>query len=174
MNELGFMKNMGGYSSLLVADYLIANGGGRLTPLQVIKMAYISHGYTLALLEYPLVPDEIEAWRYGPVIPSIYNFLKVYGGSPITKLLYCGTAAGTDSVGERKEFFRRVFPDEVSSILDRVLEVYGPLTGIDLLKLTHKKGSPWSKCYKKGKRRIVIPNKAIKEHYESLLISDSR
>ena len=162
-----------GYSMLLVADYLIANGEGRLTPLQVIKLAYISHGYTLALLDQPLVTEEIEAWRYGPVIPSLYTFLKPYGGSPVTRLLYCGTVAGTDSVTERKEFFRRVFPNEVCSILDKVLKVYGQFTGIELLRMTHKKGSPWSRYYKKGKRGIVIPNSAIKKHYKGLLVADS-
>ena len=173
MNETKSMANMSTGFSLLVADYLIANGGGRLTPLQVIKLAYISHGYTLALLDHSLVPDEIEAWRYGPVIPSLYNFLKPYGGSPITRLLYCGTEVAADSVRERKEFFRRVFTDELNVILDRVLEVYGPLTGIELLRLTHKKGSPWSRYYKKGKRGIVIPNDVIKDHYKGLLVTNS-
>lgn len=173
VSETEQMANMSAGFSLLVADYLIANGGGRLTPLQVIKLAYISHGYTLALLDHPLIPDEIEAWRYGPVIPSLYNFLKPYGARPVTGLLYCGTAVGADSIVERKKFFRSVFTDHVRSILDRVLDVYGPLSGIELLKLTHKKGSPWSKYYKKGRRDIVIPNDIIKEHYKGLLISDS-
>ena len=158
------------YSALLVADYLIANGGGRLTPLQVIKLAYISHGYTLALLDGPLVPDAVEAWRYGPVIPSIYDSLKVYGGNPVPRLLYCGTIMGTDSAMKRNAFFKDLIPAEVRSILDRVLEAYGHLGGIDLLKLTHKKESPWSKYHERGKRGIVIPNQAIKEHYETLLI----
>lgn len=160
----------GMYSALLVADYHIAHGGGKLTPLQVIKLAYISHGYTLALLKRPLVPDDIEAWRYGPVIPSLYDSLKVYGGSPISGLLYCGTMAGTDSAADRNEFFRSVIQDDARAILGRVLEVYGRLTGIELLRLTHKKGSPWSKYYKKGKLGIVIPNHAIKKHYEKLLV----
>ena len=61
------------YSTQLIADYIIAHGGGALTPLQVIKLAYIAHGFTLALLGRSLVPEPIEAWRYGPVIPSIYT-----------------------------------------------------------------------------------------------------
>ena len=161
------------YSSLLVADYLINNGDEKLTPLQVIKLTYISHGYTLALLRRPLVPEEIEAWRYGPVIPSIYNSLKVYGGSPVSRLLYCGTKTGTDSAMKQNTFFMSVIPDEMRRILDRVMETYGHLTGIELLKLTHKKGSPWSRCYVKGKRNIVIPNQTIREHYEGLLIDDN-
>lgn len=158
---------------LLVADYIIASGEGRFTPLQVIKLAYISHGFTLALLHSPLVQDEIEAWRYGPVIPALYDFLKPYGSKPITQLLYCGTMVGTDSIKDRKEFFGSILTKEQHGIIDRVLDVYGQFSGIELLKLTHKPGSPWSMYYKKGQRGIVIPNGVIKKHYEGLLASGS-
>ena len=77
------------YSALLVADYLIARGGGMLTPLHVNKLTYISHGYTLAIRSVPLIHDRIEAWQYGPVIPAIYHTLSRYGdaGDPAVVLL---------------------------------------------------------------------------------------
>ena len=161
------------YSAQLIADYVIASGGGMLTPLQVIKLVYISHGYTLAVCDRPLVPDKVEAWRYGPVIPSIYNTLKKYGGDPVPSSVYCGTMAGTDATEKQKEFLTSIIPYKAKAVLDRVLKMYGKLTGIELMKLTHKKGSPWSTYYKKGVRRIVIPNRAIKKHYEELLSSDN-
>jgi len=34
-----------GYSALLVADYIIASSEASMTTLQVIKTAYIAHGY---------------------------------------------------------------------------------------------------------------------------------
>lgn len=61
---------------VLVADYFITNAVGSLTPLQVIKMVYIAHGYSLALLDEPLVEEAVEAWRYGPVLPSVYHTVK--------------------------------------------------------------------------------------------------
>ena len=73
---------------VLVADYFIANARGPLTPLQVIKMVYIAHGYSLAILGEPLVEEAVEAWRYGPVLPSVYYAAKRYGGDGITRLLY--------------------------------------------------------------------------------------
>ena len=39
----------------------------------LMKLVYIAHGWTLALIDRPLVSDQIEAWRYGPVIPGIYH-----------------------------------------------------------------------------------------------------
>ena len=60
------------HSPLLIADYFIARSGGRITPLQVIKMAHIAHGYSLAIHNEPLVDEAVEAWKYGPVVPSLY------------------------------------------------------------------------------------------------------
>ena len=41
-----------------------ASAMGRvLTPMQVLKLVYISHGWMLGLLDQPLVAEAIEAWR---------------------------------------------------------------------------------------------------------------
>lgn len=40
--------------------------------MQVIKMAHIAHGYSLAIHNEPLVDEAVEAWKYGPVVPSLY------------------------------------------------------------------------------------------------------
>ena len=37
------------------------------TPSQLMKLAYIAHGWMLALYQRPLITDRIEAWKYGPV-----------------------------------------------------------------------------------------------------------
>jgi antitoxin SocA-like protein len=63
----------------------LAEADGRaLTPLQVIKLAYIAHGWMLALYQRPLISDSIEAWKYGPVIPTLYHALKKYGAGSVT------------------------------------------------------------------------------------------
>ena len=62
-----------------MADYITAIGGGNLTLLQILKMTYLSHGYTLAITGKPLIYNKVEAWKYGPVIPIVYNALSKYG-----------------------------------------------------------------------------------------------
>lgn len=155
---------------VLVADYLIANAPGPLTPLQVIKMAYIAHGYSLAILGEPLVEEAVEAWRYGPVIPSVYSSAKKYGGGKITELLYSGVRTDDEGGVERaKEFARDHVSPRQRAILDGVLEAYGKFTGIELTDMTHVDGSPWKECYKKGGAGRQIPNVAIKDHYKGLI-----
>ena len=58
-------------SSILIADYILAKSdmmGKSLTPMQVLKLTYISEGYSLAIDGERLFGDRIEAWKYGPNI----------------------------------------------------------------------------------------------------------
>ena len=41
-----------------------------LTPMQLVKLAYIAYGWYLAIYEKRLFDDRIEAWKYGPIIPN--------------------------------------------------------------------------------------------------------
>ena len=116
---------MTAHCPLLVADYFIARSGGRLTPLQVIKLTYIAHGYSLAINGEPLVDEAVEAWRYGPVVPSVYYGAKKYGGGRITRLLYSGARAGEADDAE----FEKHVPAQDRAVLDAVLDEYGEFTG---------------------------------------------
>lgn len=161
---------MTAHCSLLIADYFIAHSGGKLTPLQVIKMVYIAHGYSLAIHGRPLVDESIEAWKYGPVVPSVYHRAKKYGGSQITRLLYFGIKTdGADSV---KKMFDEYIPPEDMAVLEGVLEVYGEFTGSELINMTHGSDSPW-KYYRPHISNLKIPDDAIKAHYVKVIEDDS-
>ena len=67
------------YPSRAIANYLIENSPHGLDPLQVMKLACIAHGFTLGLYDRPLLEDDVEAWKYGPVVRRIYAFIP--GGS---------------------------------------------------------------------------------------------
>lgn len=75
-------------NALSVANYFIelAHKEGRhITQLGLMKRVYIAHGFSLALNYQSLLDprfDKVEAWRYGPVIPSVYHSFKQYKASP--------------------------------------------------------------------------------------------
>ena len=151
---------------LLIADYFIAQSGGRLTPLQVIKLVHIAHGYSLALRDKPLVDEPVEGWRYGPVVPSVYHSARKYGGCQIPRLLYLGTRAnGTDGA----KMFEEYIPPQDRDILDRVLEVYGEASGSELIDMTHGSGSPWNRYCRARSGDREIPDEAIKAHYSRVV-----
>lgn len=146
------------YDVLTVADAIlkIAKSKGKsLTPMQLVKLTYIAHGWSLGLRNKDLFQNKIEAWQYGPVIPDLYHATKAYGRNPIP----------LSAVGNPEDI--RVTPDDLA-FLKAVFNKYGHLDGITLSYLTHKVGTPWTKVYSPGIRNIEIPDHLIAQHYKEL------
>lgn len=146
------------YPVLVVADAflkLAKRKGKLLTPLQLMKLVYIAHGFYLAMREGDLFSDRIEAWKYGPVIPELYHATKQYGRSPIPL-----QSVGDDDPSLAKEDL---------DFVNEVYEKYGHLSGVALSSLTHKPGTPWYKLYEDGVLQIEIPDHEIQTHYRGIV-----
>ena len=78
-------------NALSVANYFLELAHKENRPIHLlglVKRVYIAHGFSLAMLDKPLIDprfDPVEAWKYGPVIPSVYHSFKQYKASPITE-----------------------------------------------------------------------------------------
>ena len=80
----------GPYDSRAVANSILHNAnetGKKLTPMQLIKLVYVANGWSLALLNRPLISEQIQAWQYGPVIPNVYRAFNRFGSAAITASL---------------------------------------------------------------------------------------
>ena len=144
-------------SSITVAaefTRLASGSGDSLGIVQVIKLVYICHGWMLVFYNRPLIRDEIQAWQYGPVIPVLYDKLRMFMSSPV------GIIA--DMTGEFLD------PEE-TDLIGSVYDSYGKMSGTDLSQITHKKGSPWDLTYRNGFFGDVISDNLIKDHYSRLL-----
>lgn len=138
-----------------VANELIRLAGAAnraLTPMQIIKLVYLCHGWMLAIYGRPLVRDVAEAWRYGPVFNGLYQALKKYGGGFVSEPIAGVPAEHFDA--QERDLIRQVF------------EKYGHLTGIALSNLTHLPGSPWHTTWNSG--GSPISNDLIAEYYKRL------
>ena len=142
---------------------LAARDDEALTPMKLQKLVYFAHGWYLALKDKPLLSEQVQAWSYGPVIPSLYHEFKVYGNGPITN-----TARAWD--GEEYSEIRLGDP-EVKAILSRVWDVYERYTAIQLSKMTHQEGSPWDITWKQcqGRKRTPIPDDLIRDYFKAQL-----
>ena len=148
-------------TALEVAAYFLrrANEEGKvLTPMQVQKLVYLAHGWHLAITGEPLINEQVEAWQYGPVIPSLYHEYKKFGAQPITALLV-------------HEFHP---PADLEPILDKVWEVYRDFTGSQLSAMTHKRGTPWQQVRAQYDQQVPsgtdIPRAAIEAHFRKLAL----
>lgn len=150
------------YRPIQIANYFIQKSfddGSEITPMKVVKLVYIAHGYHLALTGgAPLIKERVEAWPYGPVIPSLYNAFKKYGRSDIKELWEDPETGEIELVSD----------PEIKLFLDKIWDAYGHLNGLQLSTLTHQKDTPWDKS--KNKVGVgVIPNKDIQSHYKGLI-----
>ncbi len=124
-----------------------------LTPMQILKLTYIAHGWMLGLYKRPLIKDEVQAWQYGPVISTLYNKLRNYRSAPVLRIVPYG-----DETLDEKE----------ANIVKQVYDKYGHLSGPALSRLTHAKDTPWDLIYEKGSFGLVISNDLIEDHYASM------
>ena len=155
-----------GHEPVAIANYFIGLSSKGLTLMQLLKLSYISHGFTLAFLDKPLADEYAEAWKFGPVFPSIYHEFK-YEKPRLIKNKARWANMETRSLQEVSSSFDK---DE-KAIMELTHEKYGPLEGWQLSAITHAPGTPWDKAWKEGKhiRGFSIRNEEIKKHYQSLL-----
>ena len=123
------------------------------TPMHVLKLVYISHGWMLGLYGRALINEPAEAWRYGPMVPSIYHLYKSFRGDPIT----------TEPV-DRSD----AFDDEQRDVIEQVRDVYGDFTPAQLSALTHKPDTPWDVTYREFGVGAIIPNELLRDYYKRL------
>lgn len=127
------------------------NDGRQLTPMQILKLVFLAHGWMLGLHGRPLIKDRIEAWKYGPVIPVLYSRLKKYGAEPVTEFI--------DVPNEK-------FSRNEDDVIQQVYQIYGELSGPELSDITHEDGSPWARVYRAGELTTEIANDLIESFYE--------
>lgn len=147
------------YSAEEVAKYFIylasqpVSGGAKeregLTNLKLQKILYFAQAYFLSKVGRPLFADPIEAWGYGPVVPTIYHHYKRKGSSPI--FVDADTSAVSDADKE---------------VLQKIWSTFGGYSANRLVDITHAH-SPWKDAYASTSK--VITNKALAEYYTPLL-----
>jgi uncharacterized phage-associated protein len=136
-----------------------------LTPMALIKLVYFAHGWYLALKGEPLLNEQVEAWKYGPVIPSLYHEFKEFGNEAITRL-----AHDERTFRENGKFIiGRTTPeledDDAKKVVRRVWDVYKPLSAVQLSNLTHTPGSPWDTTPNKEIKGTDISNETIRQYF---------
>lgn len=153
---------MTAFSPLAVANAVLEEAdrqGKCLTIMQLLKLVYIAHGWSLALLNAPLVNEEPEAWQHGPVFPSIYRAFRRFGSAPITER--ASTPFGPLALADLSEQQR--------SVIQSVVKGYGDTHAFALSRMTHQADTPWARVYRDGAGSSEdIPNSVIAEHYRKL------
>jgi len=156
------------YSAKAIANTLLLiaqRHDKKLSPLQLQKLLYFAHGWFLALYKRPLINEEIQAWKYGPVISSIYHEFKKYGDQPIE---------GFAIEFEDGKYYTPLVPEsdqDTRKLLEKIWNVYGKFSARELSTLSHEIGSPWDKTWKTNTYKldsVAIKNEEIEKHFQLL------
>lgn len=159
-------------NALSVANYFIMLAKKEDTPitqLGLMKRVYIAHGFSLAIHRKSLLDkrfDKVEAWKYGPVIPSVYHSFKQYKAAPIAEQT---VVMEWDDVKNEPVFVTPILEDsDAVSIVEMVWKRYHEYSDSELVALTHRPGTPWSVCYRPEENR-EIPDGITAEYYEQVV-----
>ena len=103
-----------------------------LTNLRLQKLLYYAQAWSLVLRESELFPEQIEAWRWGPVVPVVYN-----------KLL---DGRGTSQIPLDMFVDSPDLPPEEAELVRSVWEAYNPYSALRLSRMTHDE-TPWVRAW---------------------------
>jgi uncharacterized phage-associated protein len=123
------------FSCLDIAQYFIAKAyedgrGHSITNMKVQKLLYYTQSLHLALFDQALFPDEIQAWRYGPVCPRAYHFYSDFEA----KQLPIPPKANLTEIST-----------ETIELLEEVWDYFGVHNAYTLSDMTHAE-FPWKKA----------------------------
>ncbi len=142
---------------LQIANYFIGKSiqtGNELTPMKLVKLVYIAHGWYLGLSSKPLVNEAVLAWDYGPVIESLYRTFRKYGRNQVTSPEnFYGVTQTIENA-------------QIEKFLEKIWQVYGKFSGLQLSALTHQPDTPWSITYHQRGKNALISNDLIEQHYK--------
>lgn len=148
------------YSAKQIADYFVHLSSQKMidegvpegiTPLKLQKILYFSQAASLAIHNKKIFTEDIEAWKYGPVVPVVFYEYKSHLNSPLT-----------EPIGLYKE----ITNPEAISILDGVWELFNKYSASELVDITHQH-APWKDLYQEG-RNIVISPGTLKDYYNNI------
>ncbi|WP_077215200.1 Panacea domain-containing protein [Bacillus dakarensis] len=122
-----------------------------LSNLKLQKLLYYCQGYFLSLNNNgrPLFEEDIEAWKYGPVIKEVYHTYKVFGDLDINIQV------------EEDDFNLEL---EEMGIVALVWRKFGELRAGTLVDMTHSE-SPWLNSWYFNKESSIISTETIADYF---------
>ena len=116
--------------------------------MKLQKLVYYAQAWALVWSGEPLFPDAIEAWDYGPVVPSV-----PWEHRHVTVGLESLLGAKPEALNENER-----------AVVDAVVAFYGEMSASTLSDLTHRE-DPWRKHYQAQRPSPVIPQDALQTYY---------
>lgn len=126
--------------------------------LKLQKLLYLVYAKFLLQTGQKLFDEPIVAYKYGPVVESVFQKFKVHGSSIIDFKEDEKSIFSIIDIAVTPTFMKIASSEygleAMSCILD-VIKNYRFTSAYDLVDLTHKKGGPWDRVYRPGQNREI-------------------
>lgn len=149
-----------------VAKYILSKI--TCTQLKLQKLVYLCFADYLCETGKKLFTDKIYAFKYGPVVDTVYKRYKEYGYKPIEEET---TDIDSKNIYEMPTKSRIMFAEDGTEkiiSIERTLKKYANLSASELVGLTHHENTPWSKT-PKGEENLysIIELDVIKKYHKN-------
>ena len=154
-------------SALDIAKYILATTN--CTQIKLQKLLYYCYADYLCKYDGKLFDESILAYKYGPVVKNVLQKYKKYKYEIMDEEEY---DISVKTIKELPARSRIIFAkDGVNKALsiDETMKKYRSLTATELVKLTHRKNTPWSQVFEEGSVK-VIEDMVIKKYHENELV----
>jgi uncharacterized phage-associated protein len=131
-----------------VAAYILAQHGP-MTAMKLQKLVYYSQAWSIVWDDDALFPEEIEAWKNGPVVRDLWEAHR-----------------GQYRVTEIRNGNSTTLNQTQRDTVDIVLEFYGDKSAQWLSDLTHLE-DPWKDAWAEG-LNTIITKEVLSEYYSSI------
>ena len=156
------------YTPQHVANFFLARAEDEGRPMceaKLNRLACLAYGWVLAMTDRHLFAERIQAWKVGPVVPTLHHEFKSFGRSPITGRSW---QADFDSW----DIFTPEIPEDdrrTRAILDRVWTAHRGLSATELGHLTREPGSPWARAFRDGFPDACLADDHVRAFYRAAL-----
>jgi uncharacterized phage-associated protein len=147
--------------SVEFAKFLISHAQDKHIPLgatKLHKLLYICDGFLLAF-DFEPIKEQVKAWNYGPVYPSVHTWMK-QNPNGLTEKQVCSA--------KTQRYLDKI---NAQSLVNFVLKNYGTWTANTLSAWSHSPGSPWEIALSKhnGLMNCVIDKADMKDYFKQFV-----
>lgn len=120
-----------------------------ISSLKLQKILYFLQAEFLIRFGYPCFTEPIEAWNFGPVVPSVYIKYKVYGAVSIPYNHF-----------EKGKYFP--FSEEERKVIDEMIQFLEPYQAYQLTEITMQQ-TPWQDAHWRHNKEIT--NESLLQYF---------
>ena len=148
-----------------IAKYVLSKI--KCTQLKLQKLVYMCFADYLCNTGKELFTDKIVAYKYGPVVEAVYRKNRKYGYKSIDEeAKNIESDVKYEMPSKSRILFAEDGTEKIISI-EKTLNKYGNLSASELVELTHRENTPWTRTYKATLfSNLVIENDIIKAYHK--------